>query len=95
MIYLLSSFNQILLIYTVLQVIISPLTDQSEANHNLVEYDEDFIEEMLLDRAEPLSGFLGSVGILLAAGIASLILNKLKHVHHYAKFTSPQYLFNK
>ena len=78
MIHLLSSFNQILLIYTVLLVIISPLVDLSEGNHNLVEYDDDFIETMLLDRAEPLHGFLSSVGILIAAGISSTMVNKLK-----------------
>ena len=80
MIHLLSSFNQILLIYTVLLVIIAPLVDQSEGNHNLVEYDDDFIEKMLLDRAEPLHGFLSSVGILFAAGISSAMMNKLKSV---------------
>merc|ERR1711925_13475 len=78
MINLLSSFNQILLIYTVLLVIISPLVDQSEGNHNIVEYEDEFIEEMLLDRAEPLHGFLTSVGILFVAGISSSMVNKLK-----------------
>merc|ERR1712119_248852 len=72
MINMLSSFSQILLIYTLFQILISPLMNQTEANSNTIEFDEDyFIEEVLLDRAEPLSGFLSSVGVLLVAGVSS------------------------
>merc|ERR1712202_97955 len=76
---MLSSFNQILLIYTLFQILISPLVNQAEANSNTIEFDEDyFVEEVLLDRAEPLSGFLSSVGVLLVAGVSSVILDSIK-----------------
>merc|ERR1712119_261434 len=79
MINMLSSFNQILLIYTLFQILISPLVNQTEANSNTIEFDEDFfVEEVLLDRAEPLSGFLSSVGVLLVAGVSSVILDTIK-----------------
>merc|ERR1712096_491093 len=76
---MLSSFNQILLIYTLFQILISPLMNQAEANSNTIEFDEDyFVEEVLLDGAEPLSGFLSSVGVLLVAGVSSVILDTIK-----------------